>query len=745
MKFDSPATANPIDNQRVIGKPVNRIEGPMKVTGRALYAYERHDEVPDAAYGYLVTSPIAKGRVTEIDTAVAESAPGVIAVITWKNAGKLAKAKANTAKLLGGPEIEHYGQALALVVAESFEQARDAAQLVDIATVSEEGHYDLAAELESADPVSLNPLSDKPGFEDYVPPPPGDTHGDFESAYAAADVALDEFYSTADESHCMMEPYATTAEWVDDGVTMWTSTQGIQWTIVSIAETFLIPQEKIRVIAPFVGGAFGAKIRIRSDAVLAVLGAKITGRAVKLAVAGHQVMNNGIHRPATIQRLKIGAGRDGRITAFSHESWSGNLPGGRPEIAAERTKLNYAGENRFALMRQAVLDLPEGNSMRAPGEAPASAVLEIAMDEMAEKLGIDPVEFRILNDTQVDPFNPERSFSQRQFIEALRVGAERFGWERRNAQPGTVREGRWQIGMGVAAALRGNQLMPSAARVRLDKSGTLTVETDMTDIGNGSYTIIAQTAAEMLGVPIEKVDVRLADSRYPRSAQSGGQWGANCSTAGVYAACVQLREKVASQLGVADLGSVDFVDGNVVYGDRSHRLTDAVGSAPLEAEDGIQFGEFTKEVEQQTFGAHFVEVAVDSLTSETRVRRMLAVCASGRILNPKSARNQVIGGMTMGMGAALMEELAVDKNHGFFANHDLAGYEIPAHADVPEQEVIFLEETDPMSSPMKAKGVAEIGLCGAAAAVANAIYNATGARVRSYPITVDKIMSNRTA
>jgi xanthine dehydrogenase YagR molybdenum-binding subunit len=451
------------------------------------------------------------------------------------------------------------------------------------------------------------------------------------------------------------------------------------------------------------------------------------------------MFNNTTHRPATIQRIRIGATRDGKITAIGHESWSGDLPGGKADGAVAQTRLLYAGAHRMTATRLATLDLAEGNAMRAPGEATGMMALEIAVDEMAEKLGIDPIEFRILNDTQVDPEKPERPFSQRQLVECLRTGAERFGWSKRNPQPGRVRDGRWLVGIGAAAAFRNNLLTKSAARVRLDNKGIVTVETDMTDIGTGSYTIIAQTAAEMMGVPLEKVRVRLGDSAFPVSAGSGGQWGGNNSTAGVYAACVKLREAIAQKLGF-NSAEAEFADGEVHAGNRSVPLAQAAADGGLSAEDEIEYGDLARKYQQSTFGAHFVEVGVDAATAEIRVRRMLAVCAAGRILNPKTARSQVIGAMTMGVGAALMEELVVDKRAGFFVNHDLAGYEVPVHADIPHQEMFFLDETDPMSSPMKAKGVAELGICGVAAAVANAIYNATGVRVRDYPITLDKLL-----
>ena len=378
--------------------------------------------------------------------------------------------------------------------------------------------------------------------------------------------------------------------------------------------------------------------------------------------------------------------------------------------------------------------------MRAPGEAPGMMALEIAMDEMAEKLGLDPVEFRVRNDTQVDPEKPERPYSQRKLIECLRTGAERFEWSRRNARPGQQRDGRWLVGMGVAAAFRNNLLTKSAARVRLDNRGMVTVETDMTDIGTGIvHDHRADRCRDDGRAAAEGASCASATRPFPVSAGSGGQWGGNNSTSGVYAACMKLREAVVKKLGIA-AGDAEFSDGMVRAGDRAVPLAEAAGANGLVAEDGIEYGDLDKKYQQSTFGAHFVEVGVDAATGEIRVRRMLAVCAAGRILNPKSARSQVIGAMTMGVGGALMEDLALDKRHGFFVNHDLAGYEVPVHADIPHQDVIFLDETDPISSPMKAKGVGELGMCGVAAAVANAVYNATGIRVRDYPITLDKLL-----
>lgn len=725
MKFDTPATTNPIDQLNVIGKPTDRIEGPLKTSGQAPYAYEQHEAVKNQAYGVMVGSAIAKGRITRIDLEAARSAPGVLTIVTAANAGKLGKGQYNAAHLLAGPQVQHYHQAVALVVAETFEQARAAAQLVNVEYAQDKGQFDLA----SVRDQGVEPKDDLPDVK----------HGDFASAFAAAPVQFDQTYTTPDQSHAMMEPHATLAAWKGDQLTLWTSNQMIAWSVGDIAATLGLRKENVRLISPYIGGGFGGKLFIRADAILAALGARLANRPVKVALARPQIANNTTHRPATIQRIRMGATADGKLTAIAHEGWSGNLADGKVEVAAQPSQLLYAAENRLVTMRLAPLDLPEGNAMRAPGETPGLMALEIAMDEMAEQLKLDPIQFRILNDTQVDPVKTERPFSQRRLIECLQTGAERFGWDKRNATPGTRREGRWLIGMGVAAAIRNNLLVKSGARVRLERDGKITVETDMTDIGTGSYTIIGQTAAEMMGVSLDDVVVRLGDSNFPVSAGSGGQFGANCSTAGVYAACMKLREAVATKLGM-NAGEAQFVDGHVRLGNQNVPLRDAAQHAPIEVEDSIEFADLAKQYQQSTFGAHFVEVAVDSATGEVRVRRMLAVCAAGRILNPKSARSQVIGAMTMGVGAALMEELAVDQRHGFFVNHDLAGYEVPVHADIPHQEVIFLDETDPISSPMKAKGVGELGICGVSAAVANAVYNATGARVREYPITLDKVL-----
>ena len=604
MKFDTPATDNPIDQLKVIGRPTDRIDGPRKTTGTAPYAYERHDVARNQAYGYVLGAGIGKGRVTAMDIAAAKAAPGVVAVVTTLDMPRLEKGDMNTAFLFGGAEIQHYHQAIAVVVAERFEQARDAAAMIRVDYAREPGRFDLAAEAPKAK-LAAAESGEGSGA------PHEERTGDFERAFAAAPVTLDATYTTPDESHAMMEPHASIAAWEGEKLTVWTSNQMIAWGRRDLAKTLGIPAENVRIDSPYIGGGFGGKLFLRADAVLAALGARAAGRPVKVALTRPLVANNTTHRPATIQRIRIGAGRDGRIAAIAHESISGDLPEGQPETAVSQTRLLYAGANRLTALRLAVLDLPEGNAMRAPGEAPGLMALEVAMDEMAEKLGMDPVEFRIVNDTQVDPEHPERPFSQRQLVRCLREGAERFGWNRRDATPGQRRDGRWLVGMGMAAGFRNNMVMKSGARVRLDAEGGVTVETDMTDIGTGSYTIIAQTAAEMMGVKLEAVTVRLGDSSFPVSAGSGGQWGGNSSTAGVYAACMKLREAVAQRLGF-NSAEAAFADGQVRAGNRSAALGEAAARGRrLVAEDTIEYGDLAKRYQQSTFAGHFVEVGVD--------------------------------------------------------------------------------------------------------------------------------------
>jgi xanthine dehydrogenase YagR molybdenum-binding subunit len=727
MKFDTPAGTTPIDRQALVGRPHPRVEGRLKTTGTATYAAEHHDVGDNLAYGYILGAAIAKGRISRLDLSIARAAPGVRTIVTHETAGTLGVGDFYVQRMLAGPEVDHYHQAVAVVVADTFEQARAAAALIRVDYTRGKGAFDLAAQKPTAPIAPEEPFGGASELR----------IGDFERAFAAAPVKVDQTYTVPDQAHAMMEPHATIARWDGDKLTCWTSIQQMNWGKRDLGKIIGAPKENIHLLSPFIGGGFGGKGTTQSDLALAALAARAAGRPVKLVLQRAIMFNNTIHRPKTIQRIRLGAGRDGRITAIGHDGWSGNLRGGRTEPTTLPTRLLYRGENRLLRRYLTTLDLAEGNAMRAPGEAPGMMALEIAMDELAEKLGMDPVTLRIANDTQVDPEKPERRFSTRAFVECLRTGAERFGWNARPTKPASRQDGKWLIGYGMASAIRGAPIAKAGARARLGRDGIVTVETDMTDIGTGSYTIVAQVAAEMMGVPLSRVVAKLGDSAYPETPGSGGQMGAASVTAGVYAACAALRDAVAQRLGFNTI-DVTFSDGEVRSGGRAVPLARAAQGGDVVAEDSMEYGDLSKQYAQQTFGAHFAEVGVDRYTGVVRVRRMLAVCAAGRILNPLTARSQVIGGMTMGIGAALMEEMAVDKRFGFFVNHDLAGYEVPVHADVPHLDVAFIEEVDATMSPVKAKGVGELGLSGVAPAIANAIYNATGVRVREYPITLEK-------
>ena len=726
MDFNTPAGPNPTDAGRVVSQPVDRIDGPDKVSGTARYAYEYHEDFPNAAYGFVLGAAIPKGRITSLDTTAAEKMPGVLLVLTHQNAGKMSDEGQHNSPQLQGTEIKQAEQAVALVVAETFEQARAAARVITVRYARAKGDFDLKKVARTGEVTDDSPDQKK---------------GDFDRAFREAPVKLDVTYTTPDQSHAMMEPHASVARWDGDRLVVYTANQMIHWAHDGIAGTLGLAKEKVRVQSAFVGGGFGSKLFLYADPILAAVAAKKLGRPVKVALTRPQIFNHTNHRPATIQRLRIGADREGRIQAIGHDAFSGNQEGGDAERAADQTKLLYAGDNRLVRTRLSELHLPKGGAMRAPGEAVGLLALECAMDELAEKLGMDPIELRIRNDIQYDPSKEpgERPFSSRKLVECLRDGAKRFGWDRRPATPGAVRDGRWLVGMGVASGIRDNLVQTSGARVTLDREGVLTIRTQMTDIGTGSYTILGQVGAEMLGLPLAKVRVMLGDSDFPLSSGSGGSWGANSASAGVYAACTELRDALAQKAGFNSTDVV-FADEQVTAGGRSVPLAEVAGNDGVTVTGQVKFGEMAKKYAQASFAAHFCEVGIDRATAEIRVRRMLSVCAAGRIINPKTSRSQCLGGMTMGVGAALMEEQVVDERFGSFINHDLAEYHVPVHADIPDLDVVFLDETDDKSSWLKAKGVGELGICGVGAAVANAVYNATGIRVRDYPVTLDKLL-----
>lgn len=728
MEMNAPVGRTPLDDRPngVVGKPLDRVDGPLKVTGRAPYAYE-YEGQGATLYGFIVQASIAKGRLLRIDTLAAEKAPGVVLVMTYKNAPRLAPKSKTSVPELQGPQIDYYGQAVALVVADTFEAARAAGYLVKAEYDRQPGAYELAPML----PTAKTP----PG--QHGPP---DTHvGDFDGAFATAPVKVDLLYTTPHQIHAMMEPHATLAEWKGESLVLHTSNQMLNEGQESVGATFNIPADKVRMVSRYIGGGFGNKLQVYPDAILAAMAARQTGRPVKVALTRQQLFHLTSHRSATIQRVRIGTDGTGKILAIGHQAASANLPDADfYEPAANQTRSLYAGANRMTAHTLATLNLPKAASMRAPGEAVGLLALECAMDELAEKLGLDPIELRVLNEPSEDP-EKHIPYSSRHLIACMREGASRFGWSRRNPKPGQIRDGRWRVGMGMAAATRNNPLKMSQAKVSLGPDGVLEVRMAMTDIGTGTYTIMTQVAAEMMGLPMDKVRVLMGDTDFPKASGSGGSFGANSAGSALYNACMNLRAKMALSAGV-DPAEATFRNGALISKNASRPLVGLVGPAGLSADGEINSGDMRKEYSQQSYGAHFAEVGVDMDTCEIRMRRMFGVFTAGRILNEKTARSQAIGGMTFGIGAALMEDAVVDPRFGMFVNHDLAEYHVPVDADVVELDAIFLPELDDKSTPLKTKGVGELGICGAGAAVANAVYNACGVRIRDFPLTLDKVM-----
>lgn len=728
MDMNQPIGRTPLDENPdgLLGRGIDRIEGRLKVTGAAPYAYETR-ELKDPAYGMIVEATISKGTIRSIETAAARAMPGVIHVMTHENVPPQGEKKEQVGPVLRSADVVHHGQPVALVLAETFEQARAAAARVVVDYRAEPGAHDLREGMAAA----IVPKQ--------VASPPDTAVGDFDEAFAKAVIAIDVEYTTPVQTHAMMEPHATIAAWEGDRVTLYTSNQMLNRGQVSLAAVFGLPVENVRLVSRYIGGGFGGKLQPQADAVMAALASKsIGGRPVKIALTRQQEFHVTTHRSDTIQRVRLGADATGKLNAIGHESWSDTTVGDDFfETSANATRSLYAAPHRMTKHRLVHLNLPLSSAMRAPGEAVGMLALECAMDELAERVGVDPIELRVRNEPTEDP-EKKVPFSTRQLVPCLREGARLFGWDKRG-RPASVRDGEWLVGMGMASAARLNPLMASAAKVRLESDGTATVRMAMTDIGTGTYTILAQIAGEMLGLPLDAVRVELGDTRFPKSAGSGGSFGAGSAGSALYVACEALRAKIV-QAADLDPDGVVFAEGRATSGNRSAALADLARGGAIEADGEIKPGSMTKSFSQHSFGAHFAEVGVDAETGEVRLRRMLGVFTGGRILNARTARSQAIGGMTFGVGAALTEEVVIDRRYGHFVNHDLAEYHVPVHADIPAMDAVFLPELDDKANPLKSKGLGELGICGAGAAVANAVFNATGIRIRDFPLTLDKIL-----
>ncbi|KQT31972.1 xanthine dehydrogenase [Sphingomonas sp. Leaf412] len=728
LTMDKPHPDSLLDTgaQGLIGKPLDRVEGPLKVAGKATYAAEYPAE--NLAYGVLVRATVGAGRVKAIHADAVQSMPGIIAVVTDYAAfiRNPAQGGEMAAPVQGVEDIQYHGEPIAVVVAEDFETARDAATQLQVEYEYAEGRYDF----------------DRLRDETDTPPdgqvPAHSEQGDPDGAFAAAAVKIDVTYTTPSQNSAAMEPHASTAEWKEDGTLLLHGAyQMVASDQAQLADALGVKADKVRIISRYVGGGFGSKLGIAPESVAAAIAAKQLGRPVKIVMARQQVFDATVRRSNTEQNVKLGADADGRIVALVHDSIVSNLPEEDYfEPVGIGTHFAYAGENRRINHDMVRLNRTASGSMRAPGEAVGQMALECAMDELAEATGLDPIELRRRNEPQQDP-EKQIPFSSRQMIPCLDKGADLFGWAARKPA-GQDRRGEWLHGIGVAAAVRSNMLMKSSAQVTLTTDGRAIVETDMTDIGTGTYTILAQIAGETLGLPLDRVVVHLGDGAAAPSAGSGGSWGAGSAGSSVYLACEMLRERIAKKMGV-DPEAMTLKDGRVIAENRAVDLTDLVDEN-IVVTGQIAPGKQEKAFTQASYGAHFCAVKVNAVTGEVRVERMLGVFAAGRILNEKTARSQCLGGMTFGIGAALTEDLVHDTRNGKIVNHDLAEYHLPVNADVPQQEVVFLDERDIHANPIHAKGIGELGISGAGAAVANAIYNACGVRVRDYPITCDKLL-----
>lgn len=723
LTMDEPDRRNRLDSmvQGIVGQPLDRMEGPLKVSGSATYAHEW--QVEGLCHAVLVRSTIARGKVVSIDKASVEAMDGVLAVIDDERLLRNpAQGTADKAPVQGPKDIFYVGQPLALVVAESFEQARHAGEQLRIET--------------EASDASLDPESET--LEHERPEAKQVAQGDLDQAMRDAAFSIDAVYHTPGHSSAAMEPHATIAQWDGDKLTVHASYQMLKYNRNELADALGISPEKLRIVSPYVGGGFGSKLGIAHDAVAAAIAAKAIGRPVALALSRRQVFETTMRRSESRQRIRLAADSDGLLTGLGHEALVSQLPGEKfSEPVAQATHFLYAAENREIVHEIVRLNLTCAGSVRAPGEAIGMTVLETAMDELAVKAGVDPVTLRKRNIPDKDP-EDQRPFSSHMLAQTLNRGAELFDWQRRKPEPRSTREGEWLIGLGMSSAARVNSLMEAEARVTIGADG-VRVETDMTDIGTGTYTVLAQIAGEMLGVPIDRVTTVLGDTDLPPGPGSGGSWGASSAGSAVYVACEEIRKRIAAKLDCRD-EDLTLKDGYAITGNRRTALGELIGDEPISVRGVVEPGKTSKKVRQSTYGAFFAEVAVNEVTAEVRVRRMLGVFAAGRILNAKTARSQCLGGMTFGIGMALTEELIHDPRDGSIVNRDFAEYHLPVNADVPQLEVDFIEERDPWASPLQAKGIGELGISGAAASINNAIFNACGVRVRSYPVTLDKIL-----
>ncbi|MFC4858628.1 xanthine dehydrogenase family protein molybdopterin-binding subunit [Actinophytocola glycyrrhizae] len=729
--------------QRILGEPLDRVDGHVKTTGAAQFSGEY--PYPHLAHAVLVHATVARARIVRIDTAGASALPGVLAVVTHHNAPRMRPppkptplnlptlAAGTSVNYLNTDEVHWNGQPVAVVVAETLDAAREAARLVDVSYEELPSVVDFGQEVPNAVPQKTDLLSEGGGKK-----------GDAVAALAAADVAVDLRFSTPMHHHNALEPHTTTASWDGDTLTVHDGTQNIDWTRRHLAQRFTLPLDNVRVVAAFVGGAFGGKANVWAGTVIAVVAAKATGRPVRLALSREAVYRTVGGRTPSTQRVALGADLDGQLTALIHTSvtQTGRV-GGLPEQVVSQSRHLYDAANIFVQQHQLTLDSVSNAVMRAPGESIGSFALEAAMDELACRLGLDPVELRMRNEPDRDPLGG-RLFGRRGLREAYARGAERFRWADRSPEPRSMRDGRWLVGMGVASAYHPAWELPASVTMRVSADGDVLVRCGFHEMGMGSATAFAQVTAHALRVPVDSVRIEYGDSALPAGPGAGGSAQTASVSRAILDAVARLRKDLASLARRNDMSPGESPAAILGRAGRAH-LQVAVG-----ADRGIgrlagqvrfmtRFVRERRKYMKAACGAQFCEVRVDGDTGEVRVTRWLGVFDIGTVVNAKTAASQLRGGIVMGIGAALGEETLVDRDTGRIVNANLAEYHVPVHADVPRIDIECLGDPDP-TMPLGVLGAGEVGIVGVAGAITNAVHHATGRRVRELPITLDKLL-----
>lgn len=745
-----------------IGQPVVRPDGHDKVTGGAKYAAEFN--VPDLTYGYVVSSAIAKGKITRIDAADALALTGVLQVFTHENRPHTAwfdmsykdqdAPPGSPFRPLRDADVKYSGQPIALVVAETFELARYAASLVRVTYEKEPHETNLEAYLSEARDPALSVMN-------LLKPRPPKPRGDAQQAWAEAPARMSAQYVHGAQHHNPMEMFGTTVEYERKGnqsdarLTIYDKTQGAPNSQLYVTQVFGMSADDVRVVSPYVGGAFGSGLRPQYQLFLAVMAARELKRSVRVTLTRQQMFTFG-HRPATVQNVQLGASADGTLTAVRHEAIgaTSQFEDYMETVVNWSSKL-YPSQNTELIYKLKSLDLYTPLDMRAPGGVTGVHAIECAMDELSYELGIDPLELRLINYAERDQAEDDKPFSSKELRECYRQAAERFGWSGRNPKPRSMRDGHNLIGWGMATGIWDASQMPARAEALLTVNGKLRVSSATADIGTGTYTIMTQIAADALGMPIEDVVFRLGDTEMPLAPIQGGSWTAATVGSAVKAACEALGKKLfklAQKMSESPFADVKWDD--IVFAEGHLRLKQgrsvAVPLWAIVAQNGGRAVSETatsipdmleqKKWSRNTHSAAFVEVMVDEDLGTVKVTRAISAIAAGRILNPRTARNQILGGMVWGISHALQEESAMDHRYGRFMNHNLAEYHVPVCADIHELDVIFVDENDTIVNPLGVKGLGEIGLVAMPAAIANAIYHATGKRVHDLPIQLDRLL-----